>query len=868
MKPLLLIAALLIVGVCAWILLPPVDSSSLLDDGQPQADLVVELEGVPDLEAEVGEPEPAADVIQRTEVESADIEPAAMLLNEQNSLLITVVDTAGKPLPGATVYVLDSPPNDQTDKFINDARQKSLEMIFEIFTTAHIADAQAQVRIPKPTSKLILAGSTHRHFGSPITISIVDDKTILVLDYSNAVLVRVVDRGGNPVPGVPVVLYADDRPVENGMIQARTDANGIASLKVSWAVQREIDERDVTSVGVNILSEKIIAEPIDLNDLPTEPLRLVIPPTGQVEVLVQNRVDEQNSNSHFVALYSLTKRTDGVANWTKSRTPLPQRCIDGRTLYTHVGLGLLLRADSASIERTENLSVDQAGPQRPGELVTITIAPKAGSTVLVGRILNTEGAVAKNLTLQTRLRLYQRGVMQTSDRMQVVTNEEGRFEMHLKEPYKQGTERSLTVVMRPTKRKAQRSVFVDLSRDLGAGEYDIGDLVVDFPPVMLGGRVQDEAGRPIKGARVEIQRFTTVPDSNGRTYWDDIRYWRSYTDEDGNFEVHGYPEDGRLRLSATADGYAQAQQEIQTDDMNIHLVMEKSFEVTGRILLDPEIDHKTLFARLHRPNPQFPDDPYNQSVHVTADGHFTFGVQPQGNAKVLIRSQAFREELHVIDNLYLLPDGNADVMTIPDIDLRGMLSSSTITLVDESLKPLSDSWIRLIEVRTGMTTLPHGAITVVRRKGPFTIEVGAPGRRSSVIEGVEGDREIIVGEDSLRVQLQIDNGDIVPTDWKLYAAILYQADGGNIDGTRSQLLDLDIDYHCEIDVPLPGIYAIKFLVTHAMDGRASKMFGLGNGVDFATVEVLDQPEQRLTVSLDPEELSEAMDKTLAWEREQ
>lgn len=865
MKRYLLIAALLVAGISAWILLQPVDSAPAAEDGNPQQQSAQELESVPDLQPEAGDSEQAASAVQRTEVERTEITAADIPLSEQDSLLITVVDTSGERLPGATVYAFDAAPGDEMAGLVDEAREKGLEKILDLLATSYTADGQAQVRIPKPKGQLVLAGSTLQHFGSPINISIDNGKTTLVLDLTNSVMARVVDGGGNPVQGVLVVLYEGDKAVENGMVQARTGADGIASVKVSWAVQREIDERKTTSIGINVLSEKLITEPVDLNDLPSEPVQLVIPPTGQVEVLVQER---EGSNSDFVVLYSLTKRTDGVAEWTQSNSPLAIRTIDGRVLFTHVGLGLLLRAESASIQARDKLSTDAPGPQRPGQLTMITVAPKAGSTLLVGRIVNTEGMLAKNLTLQTRLRLQQRGVMETTDRLSLTTNEEGRFELQLKEPYKQGTERSLTVVMPPTKRKAQRSVFVDLSRDLGAGDYDVGDLVVDFPPALLGGRVVDSSGSPIHGARVEVQRFTTVPDSNGRTYWDDIRYWRATTDEGGNFKITGYPEDGRLRLASTARGYAESQQEIQTGNMNISLVMEKSFEVNGRLLLDPEINHTALFARLHRPNLEFPDDPYNQSVHVTPEGHFTFGVQPQGQAKILIRSAAFREELLVIDNIFLHADGDSNVMTIPDIDLRAMLTNSVITVVGENWEPLDDSWIRLPDVGTRMTPLPKGSISVVRRKGPFTIEAGVHGRRSRMMEGVEGDTKIMVGEDSLKVQMQVDNARIVPDGWKLDAAIIYQREDGSVDRTRSQVLNLDADYRCEIDVPLPGTYSIRFLVTHAVDGQASKMFGLGNGVDFAHVEILDQPDQSIAISIDPEELSEAMDKTLAWEREQ
>lgn len=123
------------------------------------------------------------------------------------------------------------------------------------------------------------------------------------------------------------------------------------------------------------------------------------------------------------------------------------------------------------------------GPTTPGELVTLRLAPALKYRVLTGRVLNTEGKLAKNLRLKAQIR------NQTDDKDVIRersfrTDGEGNFRLPLEAFECDGTTRTLTVVMRKTKRKPRRTASVDFSAPLQVGDNDVGDLVVKTPPLL------------------------------------------------------------------------------------------------------------------------------------------------------------------------------------------------------------------------------------------------------------------------------------------------------------------------------------------------------------------------------------------------
>ena len=668
--PRLLLPLAILICLLAVIVLrsdPEIDSSNAPSQQSSTTNEV--LEATPGLSEQHGDLQ-AADSIERTERGAIPPNAPGALGADSSSaaeVVITVVDGNHKPLPYAKVYVVDTT-NSRAKTYAEYARSNALEGAFAAICTPYLTEANGKVSIPKPTGSFILAGGTDRHFGSPFQVSMVDSRITLVLELMWTVPVRVVDTNGAPVANAPVLLTESARPVLQGFVSATTNADGFAWIKRSFGVPTSVGTKANLSVTLNILSETPISVPVDLDNLPSEAIILVKPPTGQVEVIVFNDRGQPKNGESLILLSSLSKRTDGVSDWSESRSPLIQRTKDGRAFFPHVGLGMLLRAKVSSEDYIENPFEDKPGPNREGEVITISVTPKAGRAILVGRILNTEGQVAKNLQLQTRFRHYKQGSMRTERGLSLLTDEGGFFQMVVPEPFRAGMERALTITMPATKRKPMRSVNVDLGFRLPAGEHNLGDLVVDEAPILFEGRVVDGFGQPIAAVQVEVEREEF--NSRSRAYWDRIKYWRGYSREDGVFEIRGYPEGGRLRLSAKRKNYADVAQEVRSGDRRVELVMNKSIHVNGRILLDPEIDNTSLFARIYIPNPAFPNNPIEQSVHVTSDGSYSFGQRPQGPARILVRSAAFREELYVDQQIQLYSD--TGTITLPDIDLRGL----------------------------------------------------------------------------------------------------------------------------------------------------------------------------------------------------
>ena len=420
--------------------------------------------------------------------------------------------------------------------------------------------------------------------------------------------------------------------------------------------------------------------------------------------------------------------------------------------------------------------------------------------------------------------------------------------------------------MRPTKRKASRSVAVDLSYALEPGDNSLGDLVVDVPPVLVKGIVLGSDGKAVNNAIIAVQRETAIRNSLHRTYWDSVKHWGAIVDKGGNFEIRGHPEDGKFRLFALEANHANTTQEVQLGDMDVELVLKKSIHVSGRILLDSEINPKSLHIRLHRPSLSDAEDDYNQSVNIGSNGKFSFGKQPEAYATILVRSAAFRENLLIQENILLHSKG--DSMVLPDIDLRGMLTSSTITVVDENGAILDAAWVRIPGNRFSTSTNGR-PLTIVRKGGSFTIDVGEENRRSVHLEDVKGNQEVVLSEGGLQVNISLENAHIIPQGWTVYGSVLYLLENGETDSTRSQILHFDANYSSNATLPLPGKYSVRFSIVHSGTSVASKMHDVGNGDSYASFHALDlTTTQAFSVSLDPQDLDDSIAETLVWESEQ
>ncbi len=185
---------------------------------------------------------------------------------------------------------------------------------------------------------------------------------------------------------------------------------------------------------------------VQLQELPKEPPVLVLPPTGQVEVLVLDELDKPTKEDFFVRLDLIQAEEMGgraavVEDWQNQHENLVNTTQDGVASFPLVDFDQFLRATAYSADRERTAMVEGEGPIRGGDKIVLRLKPVVQQPVLVGRILNEEGAVGKNLSLGTQLEVKSPHGSSSSGG-QTPTHNQGNFPLALaegKEAGKEGT---------------------------------------------------------------------------------------------------------------------------------------------------------------------------------------------------------------------------------------------------------------------------------------------------------------------------------------------------------------------------------------------------------------------------------------------
>jgi hypothetical protein len=332
----------------------------------------------------------------------------------------------------------------------------------------------------------VLAGSTRTYFHAQAWRDSSFEEVILKLSRVSVLPVRVIDEGGAPVAGIMVSLSQREEGEYGGVVAAHTNLDGYAYLKITGALKLELAGEE-NIVALNTLSPNPVQADVDLANLPETAIELIAPPTGSIEVVGIDLEGKPIADGAAVFLSSLT-REGNEEEWRRSGSGLPGQFRQGKMVFPHVALRLQLSAESYAQDYSELGSIEGPGPQRIGEHVLLTLSQEESKErFLVGRILNKEGMVAKNLTLRGHL-IVQTASGENSSQHSIRTDGEGKFRLQLFEDEYLGTKSTLTVVMHKTKRKARRIAVVDYNAPIETGDNDFGDFVVLIPP-HLGARL-------------------------------------------------------------------------------------------------------------------------------------------------------------------------------------------------------------------------------------------------------------------------------------------------------------------------------------------------------------------------------------------
>jgi len=425
-----------------------------------------------------------------------------------------------------------------------------------------------------------------------------------------------------------------------------------------------------------------------------------------------------------------------------------------------------------------------------------------GLTILTGRVLNLEGRVAKSKTLKARVQFHSASVDEIVQ-YTLRTDDNGRFRHVFRdEDVSPSSIKKFWVITGKSKNKLRRIAAVDFSTSLPEGVTDLGDLVVEAPPVLIEGTVVDQAGNPIPGAMLVLKRSRHSDDSLGpydasrrdsrsRAMETDFGFWTEEgpwweelgdlsieSDEDGWFQIRGEFNPWALHLEARHSDFVDSEIEVGIGERHAQLVLGRSSKIQGRFLFDKDLRGKpmTIWMELEgRPREGF-------GTGLRWDGGFSFSDIAPGVVHISLKANSSNEVLFEWRDL--LVTSEETVVQLPDIDLRGQLHVMALKVTDTNGRSVRDAKIQL----SGMDypeEIRSNPISLVSKAHFFSMSVGAKGKRTQYLSEVSG-KQTVELQEGFSVRIVVDNFSAVKKT--TFVGVLFHREGmKHVDSPREQL---------------------------------------------------------------------------------
>lgn len=354
-----------------------------------------------------------------------------------------------------------------------------------------------------------------------------------------------------------------------GEAWVRSDANGLAKFRHAGADLQRLKHRPgrpnaqfLARPALRIAPDVVEGAPLDADALPEQPITLVLPSTGRLEVHVLDNEQPWDSGNECVYVCEATLFTNLDAEGfsesnaraleqSKTHRALSNVCREGRVVFDGIGLDADLivatRRNGASIWAWARV----VGPATRGAQVSTTLQLQRGVVTIDGRMLLPDGRPAAeehiyfalgSFPLPTRERLEDAAVSNAAPvwSTSCIGDKTGRFRFDLPSSLARGGRPVL--VLYDFESDPKFAATVDLEPHWSEGFHDLGDIALALPPVAARGRVVDELGAPLDGVLV----YVSAPGGFARV--------RSRSRGDGTFEVRA-PELGEsIDVSAWSNG--------------------------------------------------------------------------------------------------------------------------------------------------------------------------------------------------------------------------------------------------------------------------------------------------------------------------
>jgi hypothetical protein len=714
-------------------------------------------------------------------------------------------------------------------------------------------DDTGRARVPAPNGPVVAIARSGDRFGCAGVHDTGVDRVRIRIGPDWSLPIQVVDSAGRPVVGVPVALrqrgaWRIDEPVV-----VRTEApDGIGRVPHAGARIAASAANGIWLAAVQAVLREPLEREIDPSVTPSEPVVLVLPETGSVDVQVLEADGQPYSDLAQVHLAAAGPGPAGEPAAAISR--------GGRARYDFVELGLDLRASANRLRSGPGRAeATGPGPRAAGESIALTLRLGGSGTVLQARVVTPDGAPVATRDLHAALR-------DPTDSMAflVRTDADGRIRFDLATHV--ANRGALTLTVRdPLDGRAALGATVPAGTPPGI--HDLGELVLGSAPLLSAGAVVDAQGAPVPRAAIRLQ-VRELRERNGEQIlrWQTLYDFVARSGPDGRFELRGELDAAQpILVSARRNGYVADGVECRVGQSDVCLVLARGGRIAGKLLVDPGATADALWIELIEPSlsqdvgaselgarVRCAPEPsgYFELVDLAA-GSYTLRVNP---------SAAGRGPLVELHGLVVAAGEPCADPRLAEIDLRGGLGGITLRIVDREGRRVPNGYVRVQTSGGGASRVEvfrAGEVRLLRAAPVVDLVVQAKGFRAVKLEGVAGDREVVLDR-GIRVRLVFADRSVFPGRPVRLRPLLLPADG-RTDVLAHECPDLDERGEAVIEAPAPGKYEVDWLVE--VDRPLFTMH-----VNFApktkqVIEIADAPgEQVIELTLDAEALAETLER--------
>jgi hypothetical protein len=744
-------------------------------------------------------------------------------------LALRVVDRAtGAPKPSALVTRIDP-----YWFAVPEGTPPDLGARLDVIGRRFRADEQGRVRIPRSRGALVVFARADGEFGyarlepeqfdlleaegaAPRTIEVGPPRTLRI---------QVVDPDGVPRAGIPLVVEAEPTYYVHGGDPRVTRApDGIVELPSADLLFESASQEILVRVGV-VLRQAVTAL-VRREQLDGPPIRLVLPPTGRIDVSV---VDRGGALVPVTGERSLELRiapVDGVATATNRDTlgSTTLQVENGRGHVDPVDLGLLAEG-SWWFEECNRAVGSARGPTRPGETTELRLVGGDPLAEIAGTVVDEQGAPVAKRRLQVKL-LFRSEHGTCGSWGYDLTGADGSFRFFVPQP---GTPPMLwdgaDAEFRIEKLECGFSMHaaVAIGPELARRGGSLGQVVLSPCTRIASGIVVDEAGEPVAQVAVTLQYRsawkTRMRARPGGQHWNDgLDEWYSRSDADGRFEMFGDPGQGEFELVPRTSQFRNAEPvPIELGATGVRLVLRSWACLVAHVELDPGISHDVIFALARVPTQGASE--LSSTASPDAHGDLVWRQLVAGRASLKLHPAncftAGAVPLFRADDLVLEA---GKVTRLAPIDLRGRFTRSRIEVVDSGGARVPEGEIEEIGGEDSNPTVLYfeRGVLDAHCAGVWPeARVRATGFRTTrVVLSAPLTRVVLRGG----IRLRIDPGGdalALPPDRELHLTLARLVENSRNDEQVARLAGEPID----VVVREPGRYEVKLTVVSTGNTR-------------------------------------------------